>query len=515
MWTQLTPFIGIAMAAVGAVGAVYAFSKGRCTWSVLLIAVVLLGAARTAAFQTPGPRDVSNLAESHYPVVLEGTIASDPAIRPNWVRLVLRVQNSLISGRDVPVSGLISIVVRRSAVSRLESEFQALEYGQMLRVSGYVARPHSSHRPGEFSYEEYLKRQGIFSTMSIDTPSSLKLLTSRSGAAWIRWSFDARKAACRLISRHLPSDEAGLVSGMLFGNYTLVPEKLVNSFTRSGTLHLLAASGFNCTLIVLIFWRALLKPAKAPRRLAVGLVIGMVFFYVLMVGCSPSIVRAGVGAALFLGALLVGRPANMVNTLFATALIMLIVNPLSIADVGFQLSFAAVGSIVAFVPRLETLLELGHSKVEDRPKPHSLSALWHVPLRHVLKVLIVTLAATAATSPILAQHFNRVSIVSLPANTAVAFLAECLFVVSVGLVLFFWIPFVGDFLASITYVLAAGVERVVNAAGAPVWAQVEVSSPGPFGLLSFFIALAGVWIAVDRATRPQIVRLAKVQDPFQ
>ncbi len=500
MWTSVAPFAGMAACGIGCAAALYSLACGQRSWTVLLTAVALLGVARAAMVQTPGPWDISRLAGRRGPVVLEGYICSDPAIRPGRVHVMVRVTDIVSARHDTPVTGTISLnLAREAAVVLLRTHGDSLEYGQTLRFGGRVTRPPTGRNPGEFSFERYLARQGVFCEMWTDDPGSLMLLDAPGGSGAMRWAAAAGKALCGLFGNRLPEQEAGLVSGMLLGSYTLVPADLIENFTRSGTLHLLAASGFNCALIVTIFWHGLLRRMKAPRIPALALVIGLVGFYVLMVGAKPSIVRAGVGASLFLGALILGRPASMLAVLFGTAFLILLFKPLAIADIGFQLSFAAVASIIAIVPPF-------HAWSAVRSTPGQRLTPAGRLLRHLMDVAVVTSAATIATLPIIAHYFSRLSLVSLPANMAVAALAEWLFVASVALSFLFWIPGLDWALTQVVYGLAAAVAWVVNTIGGLAFAQVNIPSPGVVWIAIYYAAMAAAVVRLRAA-------LARAKEP--
>ncbi len=509
VWSSASPVPAFAAALVVLAAAIYSFGRGSWRWSILLAAVALAGTARTAVVQTPGPWDVSRLASWRGPLIIEGPIASEPVRSSARVSFLLRVHSASGSTRDLRAEGLAQVNLVRDALRNLPE----LEYGQMLRIAGRIRRPEGPRDPGGFSSRDYLARQGVFAVVWVDRQGDAKPLTSTHGSPAIRWAQSVSRALHRLFQARLPDTEAGLVSGMLLGSYSLVPPDLLEQFTRSGTLHLLAASGFNCALIVLVFWHLLLRPLGAPRVLSLCLVIVLVLFYVLMVGSKPSIVRAGVGASLFLGGMLLGRPSNLLSTLFATAVLILAFDPLSLWDVGFQLSFAAVGSIIAFVPGLSSLAGLEGRASEERGPSRS---WWLLPARHLGQVALVTLAATVATLPIIAWYFSRVSLVSLPANMAVAFLAEMLFMVSVAFSAFHWLPGIGPLLQAVVYWLAVAVERVVSAMGGLPYAQMNVESPGLAAVVAWYAVLVAAWWALRgrvgnlAAARPY----SREQDPF-
>jgi len=507
LWSAATPFPAAVAGFIAAVAAAAAFVRGRQGWIILLAAMALLGFGRAALVRLPGPADPSLYAGRRGTVVLEGWVASEPELSRRRATFVLRAESLWSEGRESRVNGFVQVLLPVPA----GREKTLPDYGRRVRVDGHLASPSGPREPGGFSYRAYLARQGIFSVLYA-APTSVKILTSRAGNPAVTAAIRARKWLNTLFMERLPAREAGLVSGMLLGSYSMVPDDLLENFRRSGTLHLLAASGFNCALIVLICWRWLLLPLGAPRAFSLLVVIGLVIFYVLMVGGKPSIVRAGVGATLYLLALLLGRPADVVSVLFGTVLIILLWNPVAVADVGFQLSFAAVGSIIAFVPRLSSLSRL--TVRDDTPSGQTPPArkVGRFIAGHFRDVALVTVAATLATAPILAYHFNRVSLVSLPANLAVALLAETLFAAGVALAFLFWLPGAGWLLSRAVEWLASATAAVVDALGSLPMAEIHWPTPGLPAIASWYVLMAAVWWLLQTADPRGVPQKAKTPE---
>ncbi|BCW98802.1 MAG: hypothetical protein KatS3mg024_1629 [Armatimonadota bacterium] len=494
LWSAATPFPAAVAGCIAAVAAVAAFARGHQGWTILLAAMALLGFGRAATVRLPGPADPSLHAGRIGTVVLEGWVSSEPELSRRRATFVLMAESLWSERQESRVDGAVQVVLPVPA----GRESALPDYGRRVRVGGQLVLPFGPREPGGFSYRAYLARQGIFCVLRA-APASVKVLTSRAGNPAVAAALRARRWLNRLFLERLPAREAGLVSGMLLGSYSMVPEDLLENFRRSGTLHLLAASGFNCGLIVLIFWRWLLFPLGAPRAFSLLLVIALVIFYVLMVGGKPSIMRAGVGATLYLMALLIGRPADMVSVLFGTVFIILLLDPLAIANVGFQLSFAAVGSIIAFVPRLSSLSRLKARDDSPSGQTPPVTLVGRFIVEHFRDVALVTVAATLATAPILAYYFNRVSLVSLPANLAVALLAETLFAAGVALAFLFWIPGAGWLLSRTVEWLASATAAVVDALGSLPMAEIHWPTPGLPAIASWYALMAAVWWLLQTA----------------
>jgi competence protein ComEC len=197
----------------------------------------------------------------------------------------------------------------------------------------------------------------------------------------------------------LDPPEAALARGMVLGQDDRLAPAARDDFQRSGLAHILAASGQNVMLLAALAL-PLLAWAGLGLRARLAAVLVLVAIYVPLAGAGPSIQRAGIMGAAGLVAAIAGRRASRWYALLLAAAVTLALDPRAVEDAGWQLSFAAVVAILALAsPLRERLIARG--------VPHGLA-----------EALALTGAATLGTAPLLAHHFDRVSLISLPANLA-------------------------------------------------------------------------------------------------
>ena len=223
---------------------------------------------------------------------------------------------------------------------------------------------------------------------------SIRVVGRRGG---VLGAIDAvRRRAERAIDRGLPRRLAGLARGMVLGQDDRLDDATTEAFRASGLAHLVAASGANVALLAALALGvcALLGVPRAPR---LWLTLALVAAYVPLAGGGPSIQRAGVMGIAALVAALASQPTSRWYALLLAAAATLTMSPRAAEDPGWQLSFTAVLSLMLLTPRLRTLLE--------QRLPRTLA-----------EALALSLAATFATAPLIALHFERLSWVSVPAN---------------------------------------------------------------------------------------------------
>lgn len=287
---------------------------------------------------------------------------------------------------------------------RKSSGVRALDVGRTVFVSGVVQEFPRPKNPGEFDYGRYLTLNDIQGIIRADSVHP----GPESGPGSVRaWFAALRSQFGKIFSRHHGTEQAGFLQGVVFGDRREISADLKESFMLTGTTHILAVSGSNVALIALMLY-LFFGMLRFPKRWIVILTILGLLFYMLLTGASSSIVRATImGCVLVIGTAM-ERRTDIYNSICVAGVIVLLLDPLQLYDVGFQLSFAAVLSIVSIYPKLERLVEMIPPKWEE---VRILIPVW--------KVFAVSLAAQLGTLPFTAYYFERVSLVSLIANIIV------------------------------------------------------------------------------------------------
>ncbi|MFY9487618.1 MAG: ComEC/Rec2 family competence protein [Solirubrobacterales bacterium] len=246
--------------------------------------------------------------------------------------------------------------------------------------------------PASVAYARNLLRTGVRRRLHAD---SVTLTGARRGGLF--GVIDSiRDRSERTIATGLQSESAALLRGMVMGGDAGIPDETTAAFKVAGLSHILAVSGQNVLLLVILV-QAIAGAAGMGRRPRIVIPIALICVYVPLCGAQASVVRAGVMGLAGLVALLASRPSARIYALLLSAIVVLAHNPRAVADVGAQLSFVAVLGIMAFA-----------RPVADR-------AARRIP-RWAAEALGATAGATLTTAPLMAFHFGTVSIVSLAAN---------------------------------------------------------------------------------------------------
>lgn len=380
------------------------------TSATILVIFLLLGAARyQSAITVFDAFDLGWYNDRPYETLVTAWVTEPPDQRDNYSNLRLRATGiDTGGGTDLQLDGLL--------LARVDSN-EEYRYGQVIRLRGSLVSPPEGE---DFSYREYLARQNIHSMMS---SADVTVLPGEKGNLFMASMFALKNRALETIYRLFPDPEASLLAGILLGEDNGLPEDLQQAFKDTGTSHIIAISGFNIAIIAGIFL-ALFGKAFGQRRGAFLAALGIIF-YTLLVGADAAVVRAAVMGVTALFARHFGRQQAGLNTLFGVAALMNLFNPYYLQDVGFQLSFAATLGLILYAQPMEQwvtrlLMRIQGNKYTG-PQEENAHLLSPSPAVAQISSLIsafflLTLAAQVTTLPIMAYHFNRISLVSFIAN---------------------------------------------------------------------------------------------------
>lgn len=389
--------IWLLAAGVGVVGVWVAPRQSQVRWWLLLVVGVGLGGARYVS--AVPVLDASHIASYNdgEVVTLTGLVVDEPDVRDEYVNLRVEVaQLTLLDGTTHSVTGLVLVRAAR---------FPVVGYGARVEVNGRLETPPENP---EFSYKDYLARQGIHSLIGRPT---LTVLAESQGHPFYQAIFAFKNRTQTLIQQLLPNPQAALLIGILLGNDNGIPPDLSDAFRTTGLTHIIAISGFNISLIVAVL-AGLSAPVFGRRGSAVFAIVGVVF-YTLLVGASASVVRAAIMGTLFLITnRWLGRPNFAYASLFVAGVVMTLVNPFTLWDVGFQLSFmATLGLMVYATPFTEWTRAQLLRWLEARTVNRVMGLL--------SEAVLLTLAAQVLTLPLMMGYFQQVSLISLVANAFV------------------------------------------------------------------------------------------------
>jgi competence protein ComEC len=244
--------------------------------------------------------------------------------------------------------------------------------------------------PGEFDAEAFWSRQGV-RYMSFVSKGEILLLNRSEQNPILHWIASSRDYLKSILVKHLTGPERAISLALILGDNSLLDQEIRNSFTNTGALHVLAVSGLHISIIMQIIMVVLsLFSSVLSRRTALILLIGIMWWYAAITGLSPSVLRAVFMFTVLSVAQLSGRNYHPINTLLFTAFILVLWDPFTVFDIGFQLSFLAMLGIYLFYENIESFWPI------QQPI-----------LQKVWQGTAIGLAAQVMTTPLSLYYFNQ------------------------------------------------------------------------------------------------------------
>ncbi|HHT02661.1 MAG TPA: DNA internalization-related competence protein ComEC/Rec2 [Firmicutes bacterium] len=325
-------------------------------------------------------------------VQLQGIVVS-PITKMDWgIRFDLRV----------PPDALVRVFAQ---------EVKGLRHGQWVSLPATLERPAPAMNPGGFDYSHYLTARGIFLLARAEGP----LQTGP-----VAWNYLPghctvwRETLLNKFQHVLGAESGGLLAGITLGERSAITDEMTVIFQDAGIGHLLAVSGLHVGIVAGAFFFALRWLCGTNRTAALAS-IPLVFFYVLLTGVQASALRAGLTASVVLCGRALRKEHDSVNLVSLAALLLLLINPLSLHQIGFQLSFAATYGILLLYPRLTNILPVCYGRLQ---------LFW--------QALLVSLAAQLAVLPLLIWHFGRLCLLAPIVNVLLVPLLSPLMICGLG-----------------------------------------------------------------------------------
>ena len=303
--------------------------------------------------------------------------------------------------------------------------------GSQVVIKNYLKPISAPKNPYQFNFKNYSAKQQIH-YQGFVWPGQFKLLSSPNSSFLGRIYTIRLKITEELKNRFSDKATLAIVSSLLLGDRTFISSELKTSYIDAGIMHILAVSGLHVGIILLILL-FLVKPLPnyfVWRLAKTVLAISVIASYAMLTGLAPSIQRAAVLFSFIAVGQLYARNANLYNLLAASAITLILFNPLVIFELGFQLSYAAVLGIITFHPKLEKLIN---------PTNKIARFFW--------QIICVSFAAQLATFPISLYYFHQLPTYFLLSNLVAIPAAIIVLCGGIALICFSWLNMLANVIA--------------------------------------------------------------------
>ncbi len=383
------------------IGSLTLLKKERIFFILLFLSIFLLGIAAIKNKQVlPRCHVLKYLKyKSNDTYIIKGFIASHPIAKLSKTSFIFMTEEIQINHLKYNCCGYILVYAPKKDLS----------YGEELILRGKLYKPFYRSSSRQKSYRDYLYHQGIYCMMNVESASHAVRLNKNKGFLYKRFALWLKDRIEKTISSYVSPAAASILGAMILGEKRNIPAFVYNSMVKSGTVHILVVSGFNVGIVAFIIV-LFLRLIRTHRKIRLYVACPLLMLYCLMTGASTPVVRATVMAIVFMFAYLVKREPDIYNSCALASLFILGMNPRQLFDVGFQLSFASVISIVFLYPKIKSLLHTEALKIKG--------------LQYLIDSCLISLSAWLGTMGFVAYYFKIFSPVTVLANLLIVPLAS-------------------------------------------------------------------------------------------
>jgi competence protein ComEC len=382
---------------------------------VLFLTIFILGCA-TVTLNTP-----SAIPDSDKNMTMTAEVINTPIEKDSSIRCILQLKSINANNSKFPAGQRIIAYFKKDGNS------DYLQYQDNIVLYGTLQKIKNPGNPEEFDYKSYLFRQYITGQIFVKSKKFRILSHNRNWTIFKTAETAKNKLADLYKSYGISGQEYAVLAALTLGDQTEIDPEIKTAFAISGTTHVLSVSGMHVGLIYLVFNfflrfldRFRTKKFAYGSLLKAVILIAFLFFYSVLTGMSPSVRRATVMFSFFIIGSFLQKQHQIYNTMSASAFILLLINPFLITDVGFQLSYLAVFSIVFLQKNIENLL---HVK--------------NLILKKIWVLTSVSIAAQIITTPLTLFYFHQfpnwfwlTNLIVIPLTSVIIYAAIALLAVS-------------------------------------------------------------------------------------
>ena len=460
---------------ISMIGITFVVWRKKYLQSLLLLFTVFLVGGTFVSMS----RQAAKIQLPNKQITFKAVLLSNPVVRGKVIQTDLMV---MTAGEPMKVKASI---LRDTITNR----YRTLHLGDGIEAAAYLEEP-MNFADATFDYARWLKLHGYSAETFIFYNQWQKTKVSLRQMSFLqRTSLSAalhREKLMRVLESNLDSTHLAVVSAMTLGDKQLISRNIKEDYSITGASHVLALSGLHLTilyslLLFILSWCERVMPRVFKRGISELLILFILWSYVVLVGMSSSVVRSAVMLTIYSFVTLLNRERLSVNTLALTAIIMLVSNPNSLFDIGFQLSFISVWSILLFYPLIYELIPLLQKKS-------------FLVFRWLWGMIAVSLAAQLGTAPLIAFYFGRVStifavssLIAVPCTMLIVSASFCLLLLSP-------FPSLSSFIGKCICVITEGLNSSLHWLASLPCVSIEDVHVPIFQLFIYYFMLMAIWI---------------------
>ncbi|MCD0490193.1 ComEC family competence protein [Pedobacter sp. MC2016-14] len=296
-----------------------------------------------------------------------------------------------------------------------------LQYGDELFIPAVYKAIAPVYNPGEFDFQAWMAKQNIYHQAFLN-PGQLKVLSHNNGNRLIAYALNLRQKQLKAYRNIIKDDNAFAVAAtLILGSREDLNPEIITAYSKTGTIHALSVSGMHVGMIYLVLnWLlAFMDRNRQAKTLKIFLIISLIWFYSLVTGFSPAVLRSAIMLTVFILAKAFKRNTNSYNILAFAAFGLLMYNPFLLWDLGFQLSFLSVFGLIYLQHKIKSLFYT---------KYNIINWIW--------EAVCLSLSAQIVTFPLSIYYFHQFPLYVLPANLFILVPSTLMMYLGLGILVF-------------------------------------------------------------------------------
>jgi len=378
------------------------------------------------------------------------TLSDYPEEKENSYRLILKLNRKVDGDKSEPVKGSILIYNKK------DSSAISFTPGDVLVIRCSPLEIVNRSNPYEFDYRFFMENQGIRYYAITNSDDLIKHIIPVHRKLIHKALIVREKIIWMFKERGIKGERLALLSAITLGQKSMLdPEQKLN-FIKAGVMHIMAVSGLHAVILSMFIFSLLFFMKRRFNVLRIIITILILWAFAFVTGLTPSVLRATLMFSFLQAGKVMKRPANSVNSVLASAVLLIVLRPSVIFDAGFQLSYSAVIYIIIFYNDLYILLHF---------KNWFMDKIW--------QSVVITLVAQAGTLPLTIMLFNRFPTYFIIANITIVPVSNLLIITGCLVPMFFRIQFLSRFLAVLLNYLTGLTEHLTSTAASLPYSTIE------------------------------------------
>lgn len=444
--------------------------KGRWITGILISVAILFIGILTVVIKNEVnyPSHYTNYIDGHQQTFAI-KIISEPIRKARYIKTNSKVITVYSKGKMIRTEGKSIIYFPAS------KNADKIKIGDILLINSTFTSIKPPDNPNQFNYKQFLERRNI--THQVYVRNNQWNIIGNKLNKFLSFAHNIRTSITDKLKNSLNNKYSyEVAAAILIGQKDNLSAQILNSYSASGVMHILAVSGLHVGIIYLILLKLIsfLLPGKKFKLINTLIIIIMINTYAILTGLTPSVMRATLMFSLIASGRIINRQISIMNIITASFFLLLFIAPQLIYEVGFQLSYLAVIGIVLIYPKIYHLFFLKNSI-----------------LKYIWAIVCVSLAAQITTFPIVLHYFNNFPTYFILTNLLIVPIVPFLLLLSISTYISTPINLISDFLAYLLDQLLLFMNTIINIISQFPYARIE-----NIYLNSYYLALIYIIICL-------------------